>query len=71
MIGSEYIDVAQIAIWLFWVFFFGLVYYLRREDKREGYPLEDEAPGVVRQGWPPMPPKKEIPAAHATTKGGK
>lgn len=43
-----YIDVAQVAIWLFWIFFAGLVVYLRREDRREGYPLEsDTHPGKM------------------------
>ncbi|KPF64203.1 hypothetical protein IP69_18630 [Bosea sp. AAP35] len=43
-----YIDVAQVAIWLFWLFFAGLVVYLRREDRREGYPLEsDTHPGKL------------------------
>ncbi|HEX7718520.1 MAG TPA: photosynthetic reaction center subunit H, partial [Woeseiaceae bacterium] len=28
------IDVAEILFTLFWVFFIGLVIYLRREDKR-------------------------------------
>lgn len=41
-----YIDVAQVTIWLFWLFFAGLIIYLRREDRREGYPLEsDTHPG--------------------------
>ena len=50
------IDVAQIAIWLFWIFFFGLIYYLRREDHREGYPLEGDA-GGTKEGWPTAPKK--------------
>ncbi len=36
------IDLAQVLIWAFWVFFFGLVFYLQRESRREGYPLETE-----------------------------
>jgi photosynthetic reaction center H subunit len=41
-----YIDVAQVAIWLFWIFFAGLIVYLQRETQREGYPLEhDTKPG--------------------------
>ena len=56
---TEYIDVAQIALYVFWVFFAGLVYYLRREDKREGYPLESDRSASVRvQGWPAIPPPK-------------
>lgn len=35
-------DVAQLTIWAFWFFFAGLIIYLRREDKREGYPLDSD-----------------------------
>lgn len=46
----EKIDGAQIALYAFWLFFAGLIIYLRREDKREGYPLE--SPQGPREGWP-------------------
>lgn len=36
------IDTAQIVLYTFWIFFFGLIVWLRREDRREGYPLEHE-----------------------------
>jgi hypothetical protein len=39
---TQYIDVAQIVLYAFWIFFFSLLVYLRREDKREGYPLESD-----------------------------
>lgn len=39
------IDVAQMCLIAFFIFFLGLVAYLRREDRREGYPLEDDATG--------------------------
>ena len=39
------IDVASIAFWAFVLFLIGLIYYLRREDRREGFPLEDELTG--------------------------
>lgn len=39
------IDVALLVFWAFLLFFTGLIFYLRREDRREGYPLEDEASG--------------------------
>ena len=55
---TGYIDVAQIALYVFWLFFFGLVFYLRREDKREGYPLVTEREGVFLQGFPVMPAPK-------------
>ncbi|MBU6437489.1 MAG: photosynthetic reaction center subunit H, partial [Betaproteobacteria bacterium] len=39
---TGYIDVAQLVLYAFWVFFAGLIYYLHRENKREGYPLESD-----------------------------
>ena len=39
---TGYIDVAQVVLYAFWIFFAGLIFYLRREDKREGYPLESD-----------------------------
>jgi len=37
---TGYLDVAQVVLYAFWIFFAGLIFYLRREDRREGYPLE-------------------------------
>jgi photosynthetic reaction center H subunit len=36
---TSYLDVAQVVLYVFWIFFFLLVLYLNRESKREGYPL--------------------------------
>jgi photosynthetic reaction center H subunit len=36
------IDVAQVLMYVFWAFFLGLIYWLRLEDRREGYPLETD-----------------------------
>src|SRR4249920_2872679 len=57
---TGYIDVAQIALYAFWIFFAGLIYYLHREDKREGYPLESDRSGgrVKVQGFPAIPRPK-------------
>ena len=56
---TSYIDVAQLALYGFWIFFAGLIIYLRREDKREGYPLESERSGrIVVQGFPAIPRPK-------------
>jgi photosynthetic reaction center H subunit len=59
---TGYIDVAQLVLYAFWIFFAGLIIYLRREDKREGYPLEsdrsDRAPRVEVVGFPKPPPPK-------------
>lgn len=41
------IDVALLTFWAFVLFFVGLVFYLRREDRREGYPVEDETSGRI------------------------
>lgn len=42
------IDFALVATIMFFLFFLGLVIYLRREDRREGYPLEEEISGRRR-----------------------
>lgn len=60
---TGYIDVAQLALYAFWIFFAGLVWYLRREDKREGYPLDsdrtDRSGGRIQvQGFPAVPSPK-------------
>ena len=36
------VDLAQVTLYLFWLFFAGLVIYLQRENMREGYPLEND-----------------------------
>lgn len=48
---TGYFDVAQIVLYAFWFFFFGLILYLRKEDRREGYPLvyEDAPTDPVRE----------------------
>jgi len=39
---TETFDVAQMTLYLFWIFFFGLILYLHRESKREGFPSDGE-----------------------------
>jgi photosynthetic reaction center H subunit len=53
------LDLAQLVLYAFWAFFFGLVFYLRREDKREGYPLLGDRPGERVEGFPAVPPPKK------------
>lgn len=59
---TGYFDVAQIVLYAFFLFFAGLVFYLRREDKREGYPLESDrtrrTSRMVVQGFPAVPSPK-------------
>lgn len=38
-------DITALVLTLFTLFFIGLVIYLRREDRREGYPIEDDVTG--------------------------
>lgn len=48
------IDVALLVFWAFVLFFICLVFYLRREDRREGYPLEDETTGRIQTVGGPL-----------------
>ncbi|MEM7781059.1 MAG: photosynthetic reaction center subunit H [Pseudomonadota bacterium] len=56
LLGTAYIvgnfDVAELAILLFILFFVGLVIYLNRESRREGYPVEHEQTGLIMRGAP-------------------
>jgi len=69
--AAHYIDVAQVVLYAFWIFFAGLIYYLLKENKREGYPLDsdrsDRAPRVEIQGFPRMPKPKTYLLAHGGT----
>lgn len=48
------IDVAELMFYAFVLFFIALVFYLRREDRREGYPVEDELTGKVETVGGPL-----------------
>ncbi|MFK7957040.1 MAG: photosynthetic reaction center subunit H [Lysobacterales bacterium] len=57
------IDLVEILFTLFWIFFIGLVLYLHRENKREGYPLDSDRTTrsggrVLVHGFPATPPPK-------------
>lgn len=65
---TSYVDVAQLALYAFWIFFAGLIYYLLREGKREGYPLEsDRSAHITVQGWPSVPEPKTYKLANGDT----
>jgi len=60
---TPYIDVAQIALYIFWFFFAGLILYLRQEDRREGYPLESDPEGRTSPNaflWLPKPKRFDL-----------
>lgn len=56
---TGYIDLAQIILYMFWIFFAGIIFYLVLEGHREGYPMEsEERPGSAPiMGWPIPSPK--------------
>ena len=62
MVGVEFFgnfDLASAAIWLFWIFFAGLVIYLQTENMREGYPLRDDNDEVpANESLLPLPKEK-------------
>lgn len=54
------LDIAELTFFAFFLFFLGLVWYLRGEDRREGYPAEDDLTGAAHGGTEPLffkPPK--------------
>lgn len=65
---TQYVDVAQIVLYAFWAFLAGIIIYLHREDKREGYPLESERSAhITVQGWPSVPAPKTYLLADGST----
>ena len=48
------LDVTELVFLAFALFFLTLIFYLRREDRREGYPLEDETTGRVDTAGGPL-----------------
>ncbi|MGR3564423.1 MAG: photosynthetic reaction center subunit H [Heliomarina sp.] len=58
-------DLASLSIWLFWIFFALLIYYLQRENMREGYPLQNEnGEPSANQGMFPVPDDKTFILPH-------
>jgi photosynthetic reaction center H subunit len=65
---TDYIDVAQLVLYAFWIFFAGLIYYLHQENKREGYPLETDPPSPgYFEGFPRIPDPKTYLLPHGGT----
>lgn len=59
---TAHIDIALVVLYAFWIFFFGLVVYLQRESRREGFPMVPDTVLEVRSRKGDMglatPPKK-------------
>jgi photosynthetic reaction center H subunit len=67
---SSGVDLTQILLYLFWFFFAGLIWYLHRENKREGYPLESDRIGggvTLKEGVPGVPAPKVYKLPHGGT----
>lgn len=61
-------DLVTAALYGFWVFFLGLILYLNRESKREGYPLVTPGrPNDRPEGFPGVPTPKIFRLAHGGT----
>ena len=61
---TAHMDVAQVVFSMFMLFFVGLVFWLRREDRREGYPLVSEVTGHFKARnviWIPEPKTFRLP----------
>lgn len=59
------IDVAQMVLYAFWIFFAGLIWYLQAESRREGYPLESDLTGEYnRDPWLQLPRPKTFLLPH-------
>jgi len=65
---TPYIDIAQLTLYAFWLFFAGLVIYLILESKREGFPLITNRPGERLEGLLPMPAPKTFLLRDGTTR---
>jgi photosynthetic reaction center H subunit len=61
-------DVAQVTLYVFFIFFIGLLFYLRREDRREGYPLFSEPSNRLKgDDFLFIPPAKTFKLADGST----
>lgn len=65
---TPYIDVAQLVLYAFWIFFAALIWYLIKENKREGYPLVTNRPGERPTGLVPVPSPKTFLLPNGKTK---
>ncbi|HQT64851.1 MAG: photosynthetic reaction center subunit H [Acidocella sp. 20-57-95] len=65
---TPYIDISQLTLYAFWIFFAGLVIYLTLESKREGFPLITSRPGERLKGLLPLPKPKTFILHDGTTR---
>ncbi|MEM7696414.1 MAG: photosynthetic reaction center subunit H [Pseudomonadota bacterium] len=61
------VDLTIVLLYTFWGFFFYLVYYLQKESRREGYPLESDETGRIEEAgviFMPDPKTYLMPHGH-------
>ena len=64
---TEYVDTAQIVLYVFWIFFALVVFHLAQEGKREGYPLDSgsiepsKRKSILGLFSPPTPKEFKMP----------
>ncbi len=58
------IDLASVSLWLFYLFFAGLIIYIQRENMREGFPLTDDDGTPNEHLGLPMPEPKTFKLPH-------
>ncbi|MEM6711217.1 MAG: photosynthetic reaction center subunit H [Pseudomonadota bacterium] len=65
---TNYIDLAQVLLYVFWLFFGFLLFHLQAEGRREGYPLESDETGTMYNHGLYMPEPKTflMPHGHGT-----
>lgn len=61
---TNHLDLAQVLLYGFWLFLGGLIFYLQRETRREGYPLESDETGAVYYNDLAMPAPKTFRLPH-------
>ncbi|MDZ7824313.1 MAG: photosynthetic reaction center subunit H [Ahrensia sp.] len=62
---TEYIDVAQITLYVFWLFFALLIWHIQQEGRREGYPPESDLGGHYdKDSWLFLPTPKTFLLPH-------
>ena len=71
MQGDAYLDVAQVTLYVFWIFFGCLIFYLRKEDKREAKAQQAEWNGQPppHENLPNIPKDANYPVAAAAGEG--
>ncbi|EIC21357.1 photosynthetic reaction center subunit H [Thiorhodovibrio frisius] len=64
---TQYFDLAQVTLWAFWLSLLSVIFFNRREDKREGYPQEAVqifGKTILTEGFPFMPAPKTFKLPH-------